>query len=181
MSVERLADAFDIEDIAPAAKLAMIYIANNSSTLTRQTELYLEDLAEFACVTEQTARGLLEDLVLKGYLSGWSEFEGWCDIWLVDWIEEEIKPARAIPKDVRGRIVQRDRVCIYCSCDEGPYHIDHIVPRSRGGSNKEHNLGLACATCNISKRDMLITEWAGRRDVVVSFEKAEAILAGGAS
>lgn len=30
-------------------------------------------------------------------------------------------------------------------------HVDHIVPRSRGGQNDRRNLRLLCGTCNLSK------------------------------
>jgi 5-methylcytosine-specific restriction endonuclease McrA len=31
------------------------------------------------------------------------------------------------------------------------YHLDHVVPRSRGGSDDERNLQLTCPKCNLSK------------------------------
>lgn len=38
--------------------------------------------------------------------------------------------------------------------------IDHIIPLSRGGTNRIENLRLACAACNGRKGDMLPDEWA---------------------
>lgn len=37
--------------------------------------------------------------------------------------------------------------------DRGPApgHIDHIIPRSRGGQNDHGNLRLLCITCNAAK------------------------------
>lgn len=45
--------------------------------------------------------------------------------------------------------------CAYCgvafeSLGETP-HIDHVVPRSRGGSNSRGNLMLVCQECNLMK------------------------------
>ena len=32
-----------------------------------------------------------------------------------------------------------------------PFHIDHIIPVSKGGNNKEGNLQVICRTCNNKK------------------------------
>lgn len=49
--------------------------------------------------------------------------------------------------------------CAYCSQTDGPFEVDHIIPLSRGGSSELHNLCVACASCNASKRDKLLAEW----------------------
>lgn len=54
--------------------------------------------------------------------------------------------------------------CAYCGCDlDTSYHIDHIQPLSRGGSNWPTNLALACADCNHSKSNSTLSEWLARR------------------
>ena len=40
--------------------------------------------------------------------------------------------------------------CQYCGCG-GATHVDHIIPRAKGGTNKYDNLILACGRCNIRK------------------------------
>lgn len=35
------------------------------------------------------------------------------------------------------------------------FHIEHIIPCSKGGLTREDNLALACPSCNLSKRDLL--------------------------
>lgn len=54
----------------------------------------------------------------------------------------------------------RDRAngrCEYCQMSStlqgGEFHIEHIVPRSRGGTDSFENLGLACPSCNLSRSD----------------------------
>lgn len=42
--------------------------------------------------------------------------------------------------------------------DTTNYHLDHIVPRSRGGDNSLDNCGLASATANQMKGDMTVEE-----------------------
>lgn len=42
--------------------------------------------------------------------------------------------------------------CAYCSAViKKKYHMDHIIPVSRGGSNMRSNLQATCASCNLSK------------------------------
>lgn len=42
----------------------------------------------------------------------------------------------------------------------GLLHVDHVVPRSRGGSDDAANLVTACARCNLSKYDRTPNEWS---------------------
>lgn len=43
-------------------------------------------------------------------------------------------------------------VCTYCKADlSNGYHVDHMTPISRGGSNWPSNLQCLCAPCNLSK------------------------------
>ncbi|MFI1731452.1 RNA-guided endonuclease IscB [Streptomyces acidicola] len=44
-----------------------------------------------------------------------------------------------------------NRACVYCGATGVPLNIDHLTPRSRGGSNRITNLVLACAPCNQAK------------------------------
>jgi 5-methylcytosine-specific restriction endonuclease McrA len=41
--------------------------------------------------------------------------------------------------------------CTYCSKEGVPLQIEHIQPRSKGGSNRVSNLCLACEKCNLKK------------------------------
>lgn len=47
------------------------------------------------------------------------------------------------------------RRCEYCKAPEEifnfPFEVDHIFPRSLGGSNATDNLALACPACNLFK------------------------------
>ncbi len=40
------------------------------------------------------------------------------------------------------------RACAYCGATGVPLNIDHIIPRTRGGSNRVSNLTLSCIPCN---------------------------------
>jgi 5-methylcytosine-specific restriction endonuclease McrA len=41
--------------------------------------------------------------------------------------------------------------CCYCDREDTPLQIEHIVPRTRGGSDRVSNLCLACEPCNRKK------------------------------
>ncbi|WP_326830117.1 RNA-guided endonuclease IscB [Streptosporangium sp. NBC_01810] len=43
------------------------------------------------------------------------------------------------------------RACAYCGASGVPLNLDHIHPRSRGGSERVSNLALACIRCNQAK------------------------------
>lgn len=61
---------------------------------------------------------------------------------------------------LRQFVWQRDEGrCAYCGADNGEFHVDHIVPVAKGGSNDPENLTIACAPCNMSKGDRLVSEW----------------------
>lgn len=54
-------------------------------------------------------------------------------------------------REIRKRIIQRDQVCQLCGLDEGQMHIDHIIPKSKGGSDMDSNLRLLCRNCNLRR------------------------------
>lgn len=67
-------------------------------------------------------------------------------------------------KEARFRIRHRDGPnCGYCGKEASPFHIDHVVPLSRGGSNDDDNLIVTCASCNQSKCDKTPDEWSPRQ------------------
>lgn len=39
------------------------------------------------------------------------------------------------------------------------YHLDHIIPQSKGGKNTLKNLGVACKEANMAKSDMLVDDF----------------------
>jgi len=51
------------------------------------------------------------------------------------------------------------RQCAYCGAEEVPLEVEHIVPRSRGGSNRVSNLTLACQPCNERKGKQTAAEF----------------------
>jgi 5-methylcytosine-specific restriction endonuclease McrA len=55
-------------------------------------------------------------------------------------------------QDVRNLLDQQEGRCLYCGCDlSDGFHVDHMIPIARGGSNGAENLALACPPCNLHK------------------------------
>ncbi len=54
--------------------------------------------------------------------------------------------------EVREYLLEKwGRKCAYCSKTDIPLQIEHIIPESRGGSDRVSNLTVACAGCNQRK------------------------------
>lgn len=54
--------------------------------------------------------------------------------------------------EVREYLLEKyQRKCVYCGTVNVPLEIEHIIPKSRGGSNRVSNLVLACHACNQRK------------------------------
>jgi 5-methylcytosine-specific restriction endonuclease McrA len=66
----------------------------------------------------------------------------------------EAAAARQIPwAKLRIMAFERDgERCAYCGDGDGPFEVDHIIPRIRGGENTLDNVCVACRSCNRSKR-----------------------------
>jgi len=53
----------------------------------------------------------------------------------------------------RNRIYKRDGYeCVYCGSSRN-LTLDHVIPKSRGGSNSWTNLVTSCQKCNLKKAD----------------------------
>jgi len=62
--------------------------------------------------------------------------------------------------NVREYLLERDgRKCAYCGATNTPLQIEHITPKSRGGSNRVTNLTLSCSSCNQEKGTRTATEY----------------------
>lgn len=60
-----------------------------------------------------------------------------------------------------------DRKCAYCGAENVPLQIEHIHPRSKGGSNRESNLTLACQCCNEKKAALPIEVFLAKKPEVL--------------
>jgi len=63
-------------------------------------------------------------------------------------------------KIIAKLLICQNNACYYCfEGFENYYEIEHIIPLSRGGTNEEINICLACRACNAQKGTKLIDEW----------------------
>ncbi len=71
--------------------------------------------------------------------------------------------------EIREYLLEKwGRKCVYCNAKEVPLQIDHIEPRSRGGSNKIDNLTLACGSCNLKKGNSSLEQFAPEQALTIS-------------
>ena len=51
------------------------------------------------------------------------------------------------------------RQCAYCGVKDVPLQVEHIKPKSKGGTNRFSNLTLACQCCNQAKGNLAVGEF----------------------
>ena len=62
--------------------------------------------------------------------------------------------------EVREYLLEKcGRRCVYCGAQNIPLEIEHIIPKSRGGSSRVSNLTLACEKCNRAKNNLTAAEF----------------------
>ena len=143
------------------AFVVLLCLASESSTRGIITGLDDEDIAfelEMEVEDWQTLKGVFaeDELIATGAdgrisIVGWEYNQKYRD-----------RPPAHVWRDLREHTFHRDNyTCQYCGERGGKLHCDHVIPLSRGGSNKPGNLATACAACNLSKHNKTIEEWMG--------------------
>ncbi len=62
--------------------------------------------------------------------------------------------------EVREYLLEKwGRKCTYCGREKVKLEVEHIIPKSRGGSNRVSNLCLACEKCNQAKDNLTAAEF----------------------
>ncbi len=73
--------------------------------------------------------------------------------------------------EIREYLLEKwGRKCAYCGKTDIPLEIEHIVPKTRGGSNRVSNLTLSCRNCN-QKKDKLTAEEFGYPEIQAQAKK----------
>lgn len=58
-------------------------------------------------------------------------------------------------RDIRRQRDIQKGLCFWCGDRIQKYHIDHVMPLSKGGSHSIGNIVISCPTCNIKKNNRL--------------------------
>jgi 5-methylcytosine-specific restriction endonuclease McrA len=73
--------------------------------------------------------------------------------------------------EVREYLLEKySHQCAYCGKTGKPLEVEHVTPKSRGGTNRISNLTMACHECNDEKDNLLPSEW---RNVLLASGNAE--------
>ena len=105
-------------------------------------------------VEQAAVRSVLDEFFTTGRGKIWSPV-------LLSWVDRhrKVAPRPWIPLEVQRAVRDRDGDrCRYCGCTDGPFHLDHVQPWSRGGANTVDNLTVSCAICNWLKGARTLAE-----------------------
>lgn len=77
--------------------------------------------------------------------------------------------------EVKEYLLQKwGRKCAYCGAENVPFEIEHILAKSKGGSNRVSNLCLSCHFCNQSKGNKPVEEFLKKKPEVLKRILAQA-------
>lgn len=87
------------------------------------------------------------------------------------------KPRERVREEVVIAVFESfDWHCAYCGKKPNILTVDHVVPRSTGGTNDISNLLPACSRCNGRKGAKSLTNWYNERNPRYSSERWERIV-----
>lgn len=153
--------------LTPVAKLIAIRHAMSVGAAGETTMPTSEYLEFCGCTRAQLQQGLLElrnSAMLLNFTvldEGHPEDE----TLLLEHIDWEDVADEAFVEHERVHDPRRIRIlaktngkCFYCHTADAE-HLDHMHPKSRGGSNADENMIGACAPCNIRKGSKTVEEY----------------------
>jgi 5-methylcytosine-specific restriction endonuclease McrA len=70
--------------------------------------------------------------------------------------------------EIRQYLLEKwGRKCAYCGIKNTPLEIEHIHPKSKGGSSRVSNLTIACRNCNLAKGNQEVKDFlSGKPDIL---------------
>jgi 5-methylcytosine-specific restriction endonuclease McrA len=78
--------------------------------------------------------------------------------------------------EVREYLLEKwSRRCAYCGAADVPLAVEHVFPKSRGGTSRISNLCLACEKCNQAKGNRPIEEFLSGKPNVLARVLAQAL------
>lgn len=70
-----------------------------------------------------------------------------------------IRRQRWTDRDIRRLLNRYNRCCAWCGVPLEEWHLDHVIPLSRGGVHSIGNLVPSCPPCNQRKQALLPIEF----------------------
>ena len=87
----------------------------------------------------------------------------------------EYQQGELLGYEIREYLLEKwSRKCTYCSQENVPLQIEHIVPRAKNGSNRLSNLCLACEKCNQKKGTKSIEQFLAKKPSLLNAILAQA-------
>ncbi|WP_319574441.1 RNA-guided endonuclease IscB [uncultured Desulfobacter sp.] len=87
----------------------------------------------------------------------------------------EYQQGELLGYEVREYLLEKwGRTCAYCGKINIPLEIEHIVPKSKGGSDRVSNLTLACIACNQKKGNKPIEAFLSNKPELLKRMQAKA-------
>ena len=65
------------------------------------------------------------------------------------------------------------RTCVYCGKKGVPLEVEHVFPKSKGGSNRVFNLVVACVRCNQRKSNRPLEEFLKKKPILLEKIRSE--------
>lgn len=154
------------ERIKIAVKSYRIAIMNSSE---ERIASYKKKKAEYAAKKRKSDQAFLERqrLISRKNVKLWKLNNR--DRYLASVKSSKAKRRGAVGKftsdDVAKILENQQWLCVECKTDLklSGYHIDHIVPVSKGGANWPSNLQCLCAPCNLAKGSKMPEEWEAEK------------------
>ncbi|MGK7899581.1 MAG: RNA-guided endonuclease IscB [Xenococcus sp. (in: cyanobacteria)] len=77
--------------------------------------------------------------------------------------------------EVREYLLEKfNHTCAYCGAKDVPLEVEHIKPKSKGGSNRVSNLTIACVPCNLAKSNLDLKEFLADKVSILNRVLAQA-------
>lgn len=175
LAVQKLAYRIANREKENARALAH-YIANRESKLKYQRDYYLsnrESARAFQRVYRLLNREKFLDYYHAYYVNNRARMNAQARRWRRSHPETEKayshakrarkKSARGThtASDIRRQYAAQKGMCYYCQeKTDGKYHVEHVIPLSRGGSNGPENIVISCPKCNLEKGTKMPHEWS---------------------